>query len=141
MSSSKNLGLPTSVPRVSASICKRVRYSAISSDNCSPTSVPGRNRLTPNGRSVSSPTSTSSGSSCSAVRYPAARVPSPPALLTAATSSGVVGPPAIGAPTIGITHSTGPIRTPAPPCASVVVTLPPPYTTQSHLDENTVCQK
>jgi hypothetical protein len=36
------------------------------------------------------------------VRYPAARKPRPPALLTAAASAGVDGPPAIGAAMIGI---------------------------------------
>src|SRR4051794_5725271 len=38
----------------------------------------------------------------SAVRYPAARKPSPPALDPAAASSGVVGPPAIGATITGL---------------------------------------
>jgi hypothetical protein len=39
--------------------------------------------------------------SCSGVRREAAKIPSPPALDTAATNSGVVGPPAIPAWIIG----------------------------------------
>ena len=35
--------------------------------------------------------------------------------------AGVVGPPAIGAPTIGTDHSIGPIRTPCVPCDSLIV--------------------
>ena len=55
----------------------------------------------PNGRSVSRLSSPISARTASALRYPAARKPRPPASDTAAASAGVDGPPAIGAWTIG----------------------------------------
>src|SRR6185437_1403230 len=49
-----------------------------------------------------------SAANSSAVRYPAGTNPSPPALDTAAASAGLPGPPAIGAPTMGIAMSQKP---------------------------------
>src|SRR5690606_2047179 len=59
------------------------------------------NTFTPNGRDVSRRVAAMSARTASGVRYPAARKPRPPAFDTAAASSGVEGPPAIGACTIG----------------------------------------
>src|ERR1700756_1318287 len=49
-----------------------------------------------------------SSANCSALRYPAGMKPRPPALVTAAASAGVPGPPAIGAPTMGTVMSQKP---------------------------------
>lgn len=61
----------------------------------------GMKRLTPNGWPVSRRSCLISLYMPSAVLYPAARKPSPPASATAATSCGQDTPPAIGACTIG----------------------------------------
>ena len=57
----------------------------------------GANRLIPNGRVVFARTAAHAAAICSGVRYAAPIDPSPPASHTAATSSGVSPPPAMGA--------------------------------------------
>src|SRR5882757_8550019 len=59
------------------------------------------NRFTPSGPDVSARAAVMRSARASAVRYPAARKPRPPALDPAAASSGVVGPPAMGATITG----------------------------------------
>src|ERR1700677_886079 len=76
---------------------------------------PGTNRFTPNGALVSSPVRRHRSASSAADRYPAARKPSPPPLLPAAASSGVDGPPASGASTIGMSQLS---RIMLPSCTS-----------------------
>ena len=72
----------------------------------------GTNRLTPHGPDVAARTARISSLTACARLYPAARKPSPPASHTAIASSGVDGPPAIGAWTIGsgnvVTSNVGP---------------------------------
>jgi hypothetical protein len=61
----------------------------------------GAKMLTPNGADDSSPRRVMSAATASAVLYPAARKPKPPACATAAARPGVEAPPASGAWTIG----------------------------------------
>ena len=77
----------------------------------------------PKGRPVSRLSSPISSRTAAALRYPAARKPSPPASDTAAASAGVDGPPAIGAWTIGCSSCVSEKRTDqkirSPRCESV----------------------
>src|SRR5579859_2405122 len=65
----------------------------------------GTNRFAPIGPEVRLRAALSRSAKTSAVRYPAATKPSPPAFVPAAASSGVDGPPAIGATRIGAERS------------------------------------
>src|ERR1700730_4937502 len=68
----------------------------------------GTKRFTPIGPVVAARAATLSLANRSALIYPPARKPRPPALDTAAARAGVPGPPAIGAPTIGTSRSQKP---------------------------------
>src|SRR6266536_316073 len=97
--SSPPTAAPSTTPHRFASGARRSTYAVTAV--VSTFGLTGANTFTPNGRSVRRRVSAMSAASRSGVRYPAPRKPNAPALQTAATSSGVDGPPAIGAAITG----------------------------------------